>query len=260
MVGKQVLQNKGKNTEQSRRKFSRLDMVLVLMAAVVMFWFLTGSPVEEVFSGGKSSASAEELLAGIPQTELTMALLAIPTRESNEYPAYTRDEFGVRWADVDHNGCDTRNDILSRDLLGVTYKPGTNDCVVVTGKLDDPYTGKQIDFRRGENTSSMVQIDHVVALADAWKAGAWQWSAVDREQFANDPLNLLAVDGPANTQKSASTADQWLPSNTDFQCEYVARQIGVKSKWDLSVSEEEKKAMAATIVECPGQKLPADLR
>lgn len=141
---------------------------------------------------------------------------------------YGREEFGQRWADVDRNGCDTRNDILARDLRDVTTKSGTRDCVVLTGVLDDPYTGQEINFVRGEGTSNEVQIDHVVSLSDAWQKGAQQLGVDNREIFANDPLNLLAVSGPSNQQKGDGDAATWLPGNRDFRCPLVARQIAVK--------------------------------
>ncbi len=163
---------------------------------------------------------------------------------------YDRDLFGPRWADTDHNGCDTRNDILTRDLTETSYRPGTNDCVVVSGKLDDPYTASTINFERGQDTSSAVQIDHVVALSDAWQKGAQQLSDDLRTQFANDPLNLLAVDGPANQKKSDGDAATWLPSNKAFRCEYVARQVLVKAKYSLWVTPAEHDAIDAVLEGC----------
>ena len=126
---------------------------------------------------------------------------------------YDRDQYGPAWKDVDRNGCDTRNDILRRDLTAIVLKPSTQDCVVATGTLQDPYSGRAIDFVRGQETSSAVQIDHVVALSDSWQKGAQAWDATRREAFANDPLNLLAVDGPLNMQKGDGDAATWLPPN-----------------------------------------------
>ena len=124
---------------------------------------------------------------------------------------YDRDLFGGGWVDTDRNGCDTRNDILARDLTNVTYRPGTRDCVVETGTLADPYSGTLIAFVKGNTTSNDVQIDHVVALSDAWQKGAQQWNGNTRIAFANDPLNLLAVDGPLNLQKGDGDTATWLP-------------------------------------------------
>ncbi|AGF71101.1 hypothetical protein A605_00425 [Corynebacterium halotolerans YIM 70093 = DSM 44683] len=169
---------------------------------------------------------------------------------------YDRDMFGPAWADTDHNGCDTRNDILARDLESETFRPGTQDCVVLTGVLDDPFTATEIHFQRGQDTSTEVQIDHVVALSDAWQKGAQQLDETTRTEFANDPLNLLAVDGPANAQKGDGDAATWLPANRSFRCDYVSRQIAVKARYDLWVTSAEKDAMATVLSDCPGQALP----
>lgn len=189
----------------------------------------------------------------VPETPATAALAEIPVSEPTG-PDYDRDQFGARWADVDHNGCDTRNDILARDLTDVTYRDGTHECVVTSGVLEDPYTGQTIIFTRGQDTSADVQIDHVVALADAWGSGAWQWNARDREEFANDPLNLLAVDGPTNNAKGASSADQWLPPQN--QCDYALRQVAVKYYWGLTMTASEKAALTDVLSDCPATALP----
>jgi len=130
-------------------------------------------------------------------------------------------------------------------------------CQVTSGRLDDPYTAKTIAFTRGASTSADVQIDHVVALSDAWQKGAQQLSAERREELANDPLELLAVDGPANQQKSDGDAATWLPANKPFRCQYVARQIAVKKKYGLWVTQAEKDTMLRVLSVCPGQLLPA---
>ena len=122
--------------------------------------------------------------------------------------------------------------------------------------LHDPYTGKTIRFTRGVKTSSAVQIDHVVALENAWRSGASAWDAGKRYAFANDPYNLLAVDGPANQAKGSASAAYWLPTNSAYRCDYVARQIGVKAKYSLSVTSNEKTAMQAVLHTCPAQEIP----
>lgn len=149
-----------------------------------------------------------------------------------------------------HNGCDTRNDILGRDLADVTHKPGTRGCVVLSGTLHDPYTGTDIDFVRGQDTSARVQIDHVVALSDAWQKGAQNLDADTRRTFANDPLNLLAVDGPTNQRKGDGDAATWLPPNKTFRCEYVGRQIRVKARYGLWVTRAEREAMHRELSRC----------
>ena len=128
--------------------------------------------------------------------------------------------------------------------------------MVTSGRLVDPYTAAVIDFVRGQSTSAAVQIDHVVALSDAWQKGAQQLSADRRKQLANDPYNLLAVDGPANQEKGSASAAYWLPTNGAYRCEYVARQIGVKAKYGLSVTTKEKRAMLSVLHGCPAQSVP----
>ncbi|KAF2414674.1 hypothetical protein B1729_03585 [Microbacterium sp. B35-04] len=163
---------------------------------------------------------------------------------------YDRDQFGQRWLDVDRNGCDTRNDILARDLTDVTKH---STCRVYGGVLADPYTATTITFVRGEDTSAAVQIDHVVALSDAWQKGAQQLTADQRASFANDPLNLLAVDGAANAQKGDGDAATWLPKNRAYRCEYVARQVSVKAHYGLWVTQAEHDAIANILNTCPDQ-------
>jgi hypothetical protein len=184
-----------------------------------------------------------------------LATLAIKGRAPKT--GYDRDQFGQAWADVDRNGCDTRNDTLKRDLTLIAY---TNSvpCKIQSGTLADPYTAKSIGFIRGAATSSMVQIDHVVALSDAWQKGAQQLSLEQRTAFANDPLNLQATDGPTNQQKSDGDAATWLPPNKSFRCEYVARQISVKATYSLWVTQAEHDAMARVLGDCPGQTAPTD--
>ncbi|WP_432563721.1 HNH endonuclease family protein [Kineococcus sp. SYSU DK003] len=169
---------------------------------------------------------------------------------------YSREQFGEGWVDTDRNGCDSRNDVLARDLTGETFKAGTRDCVVASGALADPYSGKTIAFIRGQDTSSAVQIDHVVALSDAWQKGAQQWDSAKRVAFANDGLELLAVDGPLNGQKSDGDAATWLPPNRSYRCAYVARQVGLKATWGLWVTPAERDAIAGVLASCPGELVP----
>lgn len=164
---------------------------------------------------------------------------------------YERTQFGDGWAMT--AGCDMRNIILNRDLTNVVV--GEN-CKVIAGTLNDPYTGATIEFKRGASTSDDVQIDHVVALSNAWQTGAQQLSFERRVALANDPLELLAVEGKANQQKSDGDAATWLPPNKSFRCQYVARQIAVKAKYELWVTRAEYEAMKRVLLPCPGQALP----
>ncbi|GAA2239446.1 HNH endonuclease family protein [Rarobacter faecitabidus] len=175
------------------------------------------------------------------------ALVAAPD-ERGGVPEYSRDDFGAAWQDTDLIGCDTRNDILMRDLRPAA-RDGPDSCVVTRGVLVDPYTDERMAFERGAG-SSKVQIDHVVALADAWRAGAWRWEPVRRVQFANDPENLLAVAGYANQAKGAATADEWLPPNKGYACVYAIKQITVKYRYALSVSTSERAALVSALNGC----------
>lgn len=166
---------------------------------------------------------------------------------------YAREQFGAGWAEID--ACDMRNYILRRDLENEQLDPKDN-CTVLSGTLKDPYTGKTIQFQKGVGTSSKVQIDHVVALSDAWQKGAQGWDERLRAQFANDPLNLLAVDGPTNNKKGDGDAATWLPPNKNYRCRYVARQIAVKQKYKLWVTNAERDAMERVLTSCPDQALP----
>ncbi len=169
--------------------------------------------------------------------------------------SYSRDAFSYQQIDADGNGCMIRDDILARDLTHIQFSKQKR-CQVESGNLEDPYTGKTIAFQRGQATSSLVQIDHVVALHDAWNSGAKNWSVSKRTRFGNDPFNLLAVEGKANQNKSDKHAGKWLPSNKAYQCGYVARQIAIKAKYGLSVTAQEKQGMLRALHYCPGQPLP----
>jgi hypothetical protein len=161
---------------------------------------------------------------------------------------YSRGAFGQ--ADTNRNGCDTRNGMLRRDLTGETVKPGTRNCVVLTGQLADPFGGRTIMFHRGQSTSTAVQVDHVVALSDRWQKGAQRWPARKRLAFANDPLNLLVVDGLFNAQKGNGDAATWLPPNKAFRCAYVARQVAVKAKYGMWITKAERDAIAGVLSGC----------
>ena len=166
---------------------------------------------------------------------------------------YARSQF-PHWSDPDRNGCDARNDTLKRDLTNVTYKVGTRDCKVIAGQLLDPFSGKVITFSA---TKVVIDIDHVVALSNAWQTGAAYFDKNKRSQIANDPLNLLAVDSKLNRQKGDGDAATWLPPSKEFRCEYIARQVAVKAKYGLWVTKPEKVAIDKILSTCVGQKLPA---
>ncbi|MFI1362789.1 HNH endonuclease family protein [Streptomyces griseochromogenes] len=165
---------------------------------------------------------------------------------------YSRARFGTAWADTDSNSCDTRDDILKRDLKEVKFTGGA--CKVSYGLLEpDPYSGRDITYRRGR---SQVDIDHVVALSDAWQTGAKYWDPSKRIALANDPLNLLAVDASTNRGKGDGDTATWLPPDKGYRCTYVAAQVAVKKKYGLWVTAAEKTAMKKVLATCPNQQLP----
>jgi hypothetical protein len=183
-------------------------------------------------------------------------LTTLPVKGKAPKTGYDRvGGFGQAWLDVDRNGCDTRNDVLARDLSDVTL---SGPCKVMTGILNDPYSGKTISFVRGPR-SAEVQIDHRVPLANAWQTGAQQLTQLERERFANDPLNLAAVDGPTNQQKSDGDAATWLPPQKSYRCEYVAAQVAVKARYRLWVTPAEHDAIDRILSGCPSA-FPAHLQ
>jgi Protein of unknown function (DUF1524) len=174
----------------------------------------------------------------------TTQLAALAIKGRAPMTGYARSNFGPAWPP--EHGCDARNNVLRRDLTATTFR---GSCTVITGTLTSPYTGAAIHFVRGPQ-SAAVQIDHVVALGDAWQTGAQSWSASERETFANDPGELLAVDGPSNEQKGDADAASWLPANKSFRCRYVSIQVAVKAKYHLWVTRAEHDAMARVLQGC----------
>ncbi len=187
------------------------------------------------------------LSAAEAQAALTV-LAQLPVKQDAGRNGYERELFGQRWADVDHNGCDTRNDILARDLTQVQHKPGTRQCVVTAGVLADPYTGRTITFSKTD--AAAVQIDHVVSLSNAWRTGAQSLSPEARAALANDPTNLLAVDGPTNQDKGDKDAAQWQPPRVAARCALAARQVDVKRKYGLWVDPPERDALERELKRC----------
>jgi hypothetical protein len=190
------------------------------------------------------------------QATVTQVLAQIPVKGRAPKTGYSRAQFGQAWADSNHNGCDTRNDILKRDLLNIVFRDGTRNCVVLAGILHDPYSGTDISFVRGVTTSALVQIDHIVSLSNAWQTGAFKLSIATRTLMANDPLELLAVKGSLNAQKSDGDAATWLPPLKSFRCAFVARQVAVKAKYGLWVTKPEREAITRILLGCPKEIIP----
>ncbi|WP_430869003.1 GmrSD restriction endonuclease domain-containing protein [Demequina aurantiaca] len=179
------------------------------------------------------------------------AALALVVKGKSAKTGYERDQFGSGWVDVDRNGCDTRNDMLN---LRLENREMSGNCKVLAGDLPDPFTGTWIHFEQGG--ASEVDVDHLVALSDAWQKGASGWEFAQRVAFANDPLNLEPVQASANRQKGDGDAATWLPSYKPFRCEYVARQVAVKAKYDVWVTQSELDAILGVLATCPEQALP----
>ena len=214
----------------------RLGICAIGIAAALL-----SSAVEARAQGGSPAAIA--------------ALNSLPIKGRAPKTGYARARFGTGWSRNAESGCDTRNTILQRDLTSHYNGEGANDCTVLSGLLLDPYSGASIVFQRGI-ASSDVQIDHVVSLSNAWQTGAFRWTDSKRALFYSDPLNLLAVAGYLNSQKGDGDAATWLPPRRAYRCEFVARQIAVKSKYELWMTAPEAKAMQDILAKCPGQLLP----
>jgi len=211
----------------------------------------TDSSLEEAPETAQGNVVDEEAAVVDPDADIPTAadqLASLPIKPRASRDGYRRDEFGRAWLDVDRNGCDTRNDMLARDLDDIVVD---SRCRVLSGVLKEPFTGNIIFFERGEQTSALVQIDHVVALSNAWQTGAQELSEQQRIEFANDPLNLIAVSGQLNQQKGDSDAASWLPPDRGYWCEYVARQVGVKAHYSLWVTQAEHDQMARVLRSCP---------
>ena len=214
----------------------------------------TGAEAGVLSDGGEGVACTEESLKNETCYDKTDGNLAINVLELLEVKGrapktgYAREEFYTTWPTVD--GCNLRQRIIKREFGDTAV---LNECNVVAGEFDEPYTGEHLKFNSKEEISKGVQIDHVVALSDAWQKGAQYMSKETRYEMATDPLNLLAVDRKANQGKSDGDAATWLPKNKKFRCQYVARQVSVKRKYSLWVTEAEKTAIKDILTTCPNQ-------
>ncbi|MDF7640320.1 HNH endonuclease family protein [Bifidobacterium sp. ESL0784] len=237
-----------------RRRWIRSDSLLtrflILLLAACMIGVATGFVLPKV-SRPLAQMTGQYVATG----PVAQVLATLPVDDHPSTRGYNRDSFGYNTTDDDGDGCTIRDDILKRDMTAIKYK-APSACQVKSGALQEPYTGKSIRFVRGRQTSAAVQIDHVVALENAWQSGASKWDAATKQRYGNDAYNLLAVDGPANQQKGSASAAYWLPTNRRFRCAYVARQIGVKQKYGLSVTTAEKQAISKVLRTCPTQEIP----
>lgn len=253
-----------RSTSSRRRARASLTSLGLVAVVALAAWLLhttgvTDADADASADGTASSTTAPTITAAptngpagetdAPAAETARRqLAALPVKGRAPATGYDRAaRFGTAWLDVDHNGCDTRNDVLARDLTDVERQ---GPCKVLRGTLVSPYTGERVDFVRGNRTSTLVQIDHVVALENAWRTGAQQLSQEQREALANDPANLFAVDGHSNAQKRSGDAATWLPADTAFRCTYVEHQVTVKTAYRLWVAPAERDAMARVLDRC----------
>ena len=238
-------------------KTRRVFATMAFFLAAILWLVLNPGNYEAVFlpvenTGAESEASwnSTERTNGIDDSEK----LAVEVLEQLEVKGrapkkgYSREEFYGGWPEVD--GCSLRQKIIRREFGDSAVLDG---CDVVSGEYDEPYTGEHKVFTEKAQISKGIQIDHVVALSDAWQKGAQQLTAEVRYQIATDPLNLLAVDGSANQQKSDGDAATRLPKNKPFRCQYVARQVSVKYKYGLWVTQAEKDMISKILTNCPNE-------
>lgn len=251
-----------------KRRRRRLGLALAVLfvgaVSAVLFWQQRSTQVsgasptwqagQPTSSGAAASSGAPAQATPVPRFEAARRQLqGLQVRGWDRVSDFQRFQFGEAWSDdvnveYGHNGCNTRDDILRRDLKSLVVRPFT--CFAQSGTLADPYTGATIDFVRGPQTSNSIEIDHVVALADAWYKGARAWDPQRRLDFANDPRNLLAVSPQANSDKAFKDASGWLPPNVAFRCDFVARQVEVKAAYGLWLSAKEKRAMSDVLSRC----------
>ena len=231
-------------TRRCQYRYRRLALVLVTVASLIGIVISHPSSYE-------SEAIPQTNTATDPSTPLaTTVLEKLEIRGRAPKTNYSREEFYSNWPIIE--GCNLRQRILKREL-GDTAVLAGDKCTVTAGEFDEPYTGSHLVFYQKSDLSSGLQIDHVVALSDAWQKGAQYMSAEDRYAMATDPLNLLAVDSKANQNKSDGDAATWLPKNKAFRCQYIARQISVKHKYHLWVTQAEHDAMARILTTCPNE-------
>ena len=215
----------------------------------------TGAPAAPEEPAAEAPAEIPAESAGIDDIKVT-PVQRIPKYDRKAQ--FTPGGKGESWPDVDRNGCETRDDILARDLTNIVKR---DECVVATGTLADPYTGKSIDFTKDIYTggkkvggdSMAVQIDHVVSLKSAWVSGAHSWTQEQRVAFANDPANLIASDGPTNGSKNAKSASEWMPSdagNAAYNCTYATKYVDVLVKYDLTASTADLGALRKVLATC----------
>lgn len=224
----------------------RLVAVITAVAGLVGVIFAHPNSYEPEVDASTSTSTVSD--ANAPLAAVVLEQLEIKGRAPKT--SYARTEFYAGWPNID--GCSLRQRIIKREL-GDTAVLADDECTVISGEFDEPYTGSHLVFHAKSDFTTGIQIDHVVALSDAWQKGAQYFDADTRYQIATDPLNLLAVDSKANQGKSDGDAATWLPANKAFRCQYIARQISVKYKYHLWVTQAEHDTMADILATCPNE-------
>ena len=243
--------------QQLSYRTKRIIVALVLLAGVAGWLIVNPASYEqevvpaEQNSGDNGQIEPLGANTGEPVDEAKLARTVLDQLEvKGRAPktGYNREEFYKSWPSV--NGCSLRQIIIKREFGESAVLDG---CTVIAGSFIEPYTGQEMVFTEKAEISKKIQIDHVVALSDAWQKGAQYMEKDTRYAMATDPLNLLAVESSANQQKSDGDAATWLPPNKAFRCQYVARQVSVKKKYSLWVTEAERDAIAGVLENCPNE-------
>lgn len=146
--------------------------------------------------------------------------------------------------DSDANGCDTRDDVLARDL-GDVHRDGS--CTVTSGTLRDPYTGRTVRYRRDH--PGTVRVEHVVPLPVAWRSGASDWDQAERTRFANDADTLVAVAARTARDRGERPPDRWRPARR-YQCAFAQRYVTVAHDYDLTVTKAQHDALDTMLGGC----------
>ncbi|MDO4753338.1 MAG: HNH endonuclease family protein [Candidatus Saccharibacteria bacterium] len=229
------------------QKWRRLVVVGVAFLGVVVWLLVNPASYEQIFTKVENTEAETGTLD--EDKELAIDVLErLEVKGRAPKTNYSREEFYGSWPTVD--GCNLRQKIIKREFGDSAVLDG---CNVVAGEFDEAYTGEHKVFKTKEEIFKGIQIDHVVALSDAWQKGAQYMDKAVRYEMATDPLNLLAVDAKANQGKSDGDAATWLPKNKKFRCQYVARQVSVKYKYKLWVTEAEKNAIHDILMTCPNE-------
>lgn len=258
----------------SRRTVRRLGLLLVVACAVGGTGAMVSPPAIDDFLGSGSPAAESDVPGRWdgPRPVRRQVLAALDqvrvVADRPEEPGYDREcgtdagcVFGPDWSDetdaaMGHDDCDTRNNVLAEQLVDVTYREGTHECVVLSGVLADPYTGERIEFSKERATE--VGIDHIYPLARAWDMGAADWPLSKRMRFANDPVhNLIAVSGSANSSKGDRGPGEWMPINRGYACTYAARYLEAANTYELPITENDQAALQSAARTCPAIKAGA---